>query len=67
LWHAFVGVWKLNRYHERRGVLIGVPFSIQKSRKPRLFRSMMILGWMSLALVIAFSLLVSAAFVGSWL
>jgi len=60
------GVWKLNRYYERSGLIIGVPCSIRRSRTPRLFRSMMLLSWISFALMTAFSMLISAAFVLSW-
>jgi len=61
------GVWKLYRYYERSGVIIGIPYSIRRSRTPRLFRGVMILGWISFALMVAFSMVISTAFVCSWL
>jgi hypothetical protein len=60
------GVWRLNRYHEHSGTFFAVPFSISRSRTPRLFRGSMILGWFSFALMVAFTLLLSTAFIVSW-
>jgi len=61
------GVWKLNRHYERSGMIIGVPYSIRRSRTPRLFRGMMILGWISCALMIVFSMMIAIALITSWL
>jgi hypothetical protein len=60
------GVWRLNRSYEQSGTIFAVSFSISRDRTPRLFRGSMVLGWLSFALMVAFSLLLSTAFIASW-
>ena len=60
-------VWKVNRHYEQSGTIFAVPFNISRARTPRLFRGSMIFGWLGFALMVAFSILVSAAIIASWL
>ena len=60
------GIWRLGRYYEQSGTIFAVPFSISRDRTPRLFRGSMVLHWLSFALMVAFSLLLSTVFIASW-
>lgn len=57
--------WKINRHYMRSGIIFGVPFSIYRSRTPRLFKGVMILGWLSFALMVLFSVTLSVAIIHS--
>ena len=52
-------IWAVIRYYVRTGRIIAFPFSISRDRTPRWFSINMALLWLSLALSITFTAVVS--------
>jgi hypothetical protein len=52
-------IWAILRHYRQRGAILALPKSIECDRTPRWFRFNMALGWASLALSVAFTILVS--------
>jgi hypothetical protein len=55
-----VAIFLVIRTYERRGVILALPWTIQRDKTPRWFRFNQIIGWLSFWLAVAFTLVVSA-------
>jgi len=53
-------IFAVLRIYNRRGEIVGFPFpNTVRERSPRLFRFVMLFGWLSLALSLAFTALIA--------
>jgi hypothetical protein len=54
-------IFLIIRTYERRGVILALPWTIQRDKTPRWFRFNQIIGWLAFWLAVAFTLVVSVA------
>ena len=58
-------IWQVIRTYERRGAVLAFPFVVHRDRSPRWFRFQIVMLWISLALSVAFTLIVSIMILGA--
>ena len=56
-------MWAIIRYYTQHGIIFAFPRSIERGRSPRWFSFGMAVLWISLALSVAFTIVVSSALV----